>query len=202
MNEARERVLRRQFEKATEGNVLTIVRDDDLYRHIRVAKPDSYMYGFDIVTWPGYLAICGDIGDYMFARIDDMFDFFRKQNDERIDFRYWAEKLQGPGNDMGRRFTPEQMRSAVEQWLKRTAEDLTGSEALALREALEEQVFDREMAMDSETFAHYYLREFEHNGITITDAFELDLREYDPQFVSCCFAIVMGIRLYDEAKAS
>ena len=58
------------------------------------------------MTWPGYLAVVGDIANgYVFSRIADMLDFFDSARRDRysdgcpvIDLRYWAEKLCG-GSD-------------------------------------------------------------------------------------------------------
>ena len=32
---------------------LTVRRDDGLYRHLRFQKPGTWIYGFDLITWPG-----------------------------------------------------------------------------------------------------------------------------------------------------
>jgi hypothetical protein len=37
--------------------------------------------GFDVVTWPGHLSISGDMGCFVFTRVDDMFTFFRGHED-------------------------------------------------------------------------------------------------------------------------
>ena len=84
---------------------MTIFHDGGLYRHLRfvhttinerTGKPErSSSYYFDLITWPGHLAIDGDMGGFMFARTEDMFEFFRGQ---RINPGYWAEKLRGPGD--------------------------------------------------------------------------------------------------------
>lgn len=73
---------------------LTVLRDDGPYRHLRCAKPGTYVYGFDIVTWPGYLCICGDIGCWTFSRITNMIEFFGKNLGMGINPHYWSEKLQ------------------------------------------------------------------------------------------------------------
>ncbi len=85
---------------------MEIVRDDGLYRHLRFRRWEDVLdretrqptrrqeatgtYWFDVVTWPGHLAITGDCGSLLFARMEDMFEFFRRQ---RINPGYWAEKV-------------------------------------------------------------------------------------------------------------
>lgn len=76
---------------------MTIKQDDGLYRHLIFSRPQSSIYQFSLITWPGYLAIAGDCDDFMFTRISDMFDFFRFAGPEYnrsdgINTGYWAEK--------------------------------------------------------------------------------------------------------------
>src|SRR5690348_12248442 len=80
-----------QFADNTAEHELTILHGDGLYRHIRMQKPGTGMYHYDLVTWPGYLAISGDLDSYVFSRVRDMFTFFRGRG---INPSYWAEKVQ------------------------------------------------------------------------------------------------------------
>lgn len=81
------------------GNVaeheLKALRDDGVYRHLRFKAPDTWMWSFDLVTWPGYLFVGGDIGEgYVFTREHDMLTFFDDgQPDGHINPHYWAEKV-------------------------------------------------------------------------------------------------------------
>lgn len=78
------------------AHALTVVCEDGLYRHWRCQAPGTYVYGFDVVTWPGYLCVCGDIGTWVFSRVRDMLEFFESDHGG-INPQYWAEKLQdGP----------------------------------------------------------------------------------------------------------
>jgi hypothetical protein len=94
--------LREQEEKAA-AHFRDIVRDhqmeilhhEGLYRHVRFKRPDSTTYWFDLVTWPGYLAINGDlVSGYTFTRTRDMFSFFA--SGPGINPQYWAEKITCP----------------------------------------------------------------------------------------------------------
>lgn len=91
-----------RFAKDAEHHQMTVLHDDGLYRHLRFVRtaPNaktgnverSSSYWFELVTWPGRLTVTGDCGTYTFARLDDMFEFFRG---DRINPGYWAEKVQG-----------------------------------------------------------------------------------------------------------
>lgn len=76
---------------------LTVLRDEGLYRHLRFAAPGTMNWSFDLVTWPGHLAIAGDVGaGYMFARNPDMLTFFADGRPPgHINAPYWAQKLVG-----------------------------------------------------------------------------------------------------------
>lgn len=70
---------------------MTVKRNDGIYRHLRFGQPGTGTMAFSLTTWPGYLAYTGDMGDYMFCRLDDMFQFFR--TDRQPNYGYWAEKV-------------------------------------------------------------------------------------------------------------
>lgn len=96
-----EKQLAERFAKDTANHVMTVLHDDGLYRHLRFRDPGSSFYWFDIVTWPGSLAIRGDCGGFMFSRTDDMFEFFRRNGNSRgINPGYWSEKLPDNGRSV------------------------------------------------------------------------------------------------------
>ena len=84
------------FLAEVKNHKLTVIRDDGLYRHLRVGVPGTIMESWHIITWPGYLAMVGDMGDWVFRRMDDMFQFFRSDpgNGLQVNPYYWSEKLQ------------------------------------------------------------------------------------------------------------
>ena len=56
---------------------MSVLRDDGVNRHIRFKTPGTNSMYFDIITWPGFLCYTGDMGTYVFRRLEDMFQFFR-----------------------------------------------------------------------------------------------------------------------------
>jgi hypothetical protein len=186
---------RARFEEATAEHELTVLKDDGLYRHLRFQKPGTSVYYYDLITWPGYLAITGDAGDYVFSRLSDMFEFFEGDGD-RINPHYWSEKLRGGGYDSARRYDANSVRTHVLQWFEDMASDMDADEAQRLREALDLGILDRRESLENEHDAHRLLREFEFNHYRIHDSWEWDLREYDERFLWCCWAISRGINRY------
>jgi hypothetical protein len=81
---------------------MIVIRNDGVNRHIRFKRPQSGTFWLDLITWPGTLCIDGDMGTYVFRRLEDMFEFFRTdrtcgEKDGRTLFinpGYWGEKLQ------------------------------------------------------------------------------------------------------------
>jgi len=84
-----------RFARDVANHKLTVLRDEGLYRHLRFKAPDGSTYWFDLITWPGYLTITGDMGTYVFARTQDMFEFFRSHRSTGFPINpgYWAEKI-------------------------------------------------------------------------------------------------------------
>ena len=87
------------FQRDTAEHQMDVLLDSGVYRHLRFSNGGSSVYRFDIVTWPGHLAISGDMGAAVFSRLPDMFEFFRADQrpedapgELRINAGYWAEK--------------------------------------------------------------------------------------------------------------
>jgi hypothetical protein len=49
------------FARNVANHIKNVLHDDGLYRHLRFARPDRSASWFDIVTWPGSLAVRGDM---------------------------------------------------------------------------------------------------------------------------------------------
>lgn len=198
---------RERFERDTAKHEMTVLHDDGVYRHVRYSAPGTYCYGYDLVTWPGHLVICGDMGDWMFSRLHDMFEFFGGPMSagpgREINPDYWSEKLRGPGNDTARRYSGEAYRARVREWLADTCEEFDEDDAAVLRAAVGEQLLSREAEQEHD--AHEMLRVFECLvaccKVRIEDSWEWDLREYHPWFLWACWAIVRGIEQYRAAAA-
>ncbi|WP_026300935.1 hypothetical protein, partial [Thioalkalivibrio sp. ALE23] len=64
--------------KRLAAHQITIEKDEGEYRSIRFSAPNTVINSFTLTTWPGYIAISGDLGTYVFCRLPDMFEFFRQ----------------------------------------------------------------------------------------------------------------------------
>lgn len=79
------------FINDVKNHKLTIVKDDGVYRHIIMQEPGTSNLMYEIITYPGGLTYTGDMGTFVFSRVEDMFRFFRR-DDLSINYGYWSEK--------------------------------------------------------------------------------------------------------------
>lgn len=137
--------VKERFTNDTANHQMTVLHDDGLYRHVRFKAPDTGMYYYDLITWPGHLTISGDMGTWTFARSRDMFEFFRANRPDRINADYWAEKLQhgaSGGRDSAKEYDEGIYRQVVKDEVESYVEDLTPGAAAALRADVQERLLD------------------------------------------------------------
>ena len=211
-----------RFLKDAAQHTMTVIRDDGVHRHLRFRKapPAGIEYWFDLITWPGSLCIDGDMGTYVFRRLDDMFQFFRTDRDylERrgcklgINPQYWGEKLQAPAPRDAEEYSADSFRQHVKQafdnWVERSQPDDEYS-----TEAERDQFHDSKEALwstltddvlnctdDGDVRSYDAARAFEcaeAPGFSMEDCWEWNCREYKFHFIWCCYAIAWGIKQYD-----
>ncbi|WP_409311438.1 hypothetical protein [Pectobacterium sp. B1J-3] len=201
-----------RFINDTRKHVMTIHRDDGIYRHLKFSMPGANSYRFDLVTWPGYLCVTGDMGTWTFSRLADMFEFFTAPHFGRcesflINPGYWAEKFEA-GAGHSRRESPcyefdgDHFDKSIKEWLTEYLSNCEDED-------------DRERAEDA-------VREVTGNGFrkesdaihSIQDAFfPDDVSTYDLTCDACqqrpsfhylwiCYAIVWGIEHYRNKKVA
>lgn len=83
-----------RFMNDVKDHQMTILRDEGVYRHIRYKRPSTGNMYFDIITWPGNLCYTGDMGTYVFSRIEDMMYFFAEGKEDEVvtNYYYWTQK--------------------------------------------------------------------------------------------------------------
>jgi len=194
-----------EFLKSVDDHKMEIIKEDGVYRHVRFSRPRTRCMQFDLITWPGYLCYCGDMGEFVFSRAHDMFEFFRNSGHRHADhpalavnFGYWAEKcLAAAGRGDGvKEYSADKFREVIKDILD-DDEDITGD----LREAVDDQVLS--CADDGPYAAHEAARDFRWNGKEyFTDFWEQSLDVYTHRFVWCCYALAWGILTYDNKKTA
>lgn len=191
----------RRFPKDTAEHQLTIIKSDGLYRHLRCRKPGTGAMGFDVVTWPWYLAYTGDMGEFLFSRLPDMFEFFRARKDattkQRINPGYWAEKCEAakPDGKGIQEFSVEKFRENVLDYA-RSHLGLDDEEELP-RDAKEE--LRALLTADDEYECVSAIRDFDSDKFSFQDFWEHDNTAWTFRYIWCCQALVWAIDKFDEA---
>lgn len=198
-----------RFARDVAEHQLTVLHDDGLYRHIRFKRPSTGINHFDLVTWPGHLAICGDLEGYTFRRTSDMFEFFRAAsgwNTGLINPQYWAQKLVARAAPE-KQYSEEKCRQIIAEYVDDIVVHDPGGWA-GLRKAVERRVLatDLDLLYD-EGSAREALGDFVHGRppergevdrrFRFEDAWEWDLSDWDFHFLRACYAIQWGIGQYD-----
>ena len=68
-----------------------VLHDEGVFRTLEFKHNNGSDGHFVITTWPGHLCISGDMGTFVFSRIQDMIHFF---SGAPVNPGYWAEKVQ------------------------------------------------------------------------------------------------------------
>ena len=190
--------LSEQFARETKDFQLEILRDDGLYRHLSYRRPETGIGRFEIATWPGYLHIDGDWGGFTFARLADMFAFFRMRS-YGINPDYWQEKITD-GRERAKEYSRDLLERRIWEDVRHEYEIRCAPKGLA--KAVQEDLIEYlSECLDSQDDAWRAVDNFHHGRFRFHDVCEWNLATYDHHFLMSCHAIVAIIAAYDAAKA-
>lgn len=202
-----------RFQKDTADHQMEVLLDQGLHRHLRFRRPRTSCYGFDIVTWPGHLAISGDMGSHVFARLPDMFEFFRTDGDrgDGINPSYWAEKIES-GREGVKEFNPEAFRDLVKELAAEHIESHSDGDgekprwAGALLDELTTMVamLDDENVESAIRAMGDFKTELVGVAFSIAEPWEYAsrLQRYTFHYLWRCYAIAHAVHTYDALKVS
>ena len=186
-----------------------IKRNDGLYRHVHFCRPDSGIGRFSLHTSPGGLTITGDMGTYVFQRIEDMFVFFRRyaKSDKKLPINphYWGEKCVATDRCGIEKFDAEYAKARIVEHMA----EYEFTDELALK-VVEETFY---IADDGDIRFHDALTDIhtveqeakrengwrEKRHYLFSGVWEFDFKTYTYQYLWCLYAIVWGIQQYDAA---
>lgn len=188
---------RDRFLKDVATHQMAVVLDTGTHKHLQFRRPDTGMYWFDILTWPGTLVIRGDMGTFVLAREQDMFGWIGYDRG-RINPGYWSEKLVAGRDGVKEAYPdPDVLRAYVAQ----TAEDAYGYDAedgdcLAEMCRAVDEAFDAIEWGDPES-----LRSISAGKRHPFENYCADDHLVDSwQWIWCCWAIVWAISKYREMQ--
>lgn len=196
---------------------LEILLDNGIYRHLRLSKPNECHQYYEIITFPEGLLIRGDMGCYEFERNEDMFMFFRIDedrchNDEKLPINdgYWAEKIKASCRRNGYcqfdiDIVEEQMQEDIQEYIASLADDGVHYSEEQLHD-LEVELTELVNSIECENDLYREINSCHFHSIN-KDADEIfnaeegySCKEYSYNYIWCLYAIVYAIKLYDEAK--
>ena len=185
---------------------LTVNLDQDVYRDITIKKPNDVHMHYNITTRPGFLMFSGDMGDFIFERTNDMFGFFRSEDEKYyINPGYWGEKVQAGEVS---KFDSAIACDSVKQYLTNYLDDLDLSDSE-----------DREKSKQALEAVNDFIGGNQHSGefdfwteinswdaddaggLELSDFWEASTTAKTYHFIWACYAIVHAIKLYDGFKA-
>lgn len=182
---------------------LTVIREDGLYRHLRLSK-GSYCMQFDIVTFPGHLVFCGDLGTYVWSRLPDMFQFFRGRLTDGVDLGYLREKCEAADKDSGimQDVDPDEFVQLCRNIVKQDEDDDDTDEQKAKRQRLLDELLDELRLCDTHEQRCDVVREA--TELLGHDAWEYFswFRKYTLRFAWAALAVPWAITQYDEHRAA
>ena len=192
--------LTEEFLDNVKNHKLKILLDNGVYRHLRFQAPETSNRYFEIVTYPGYLVICGDMGTYVFKRLTDMFEFFRH---DTVDLDYWSQKIDA--EDKGskvKEFSQEKSEKCIleiindyfydgetEESKKQVLSEEDEAERTRVLELFNDLNFDCEEDLRNEVE--------EINSECFNNFWEVSLKDYTFRFIWCCQAIVWAVKQWD-----
>ncbi|MEU8623228.1 hypothetical protein [Streptomyces sp. NPDC048669] len=188
-----------RFVAETPNHVMTLLHEDDLYRHLVFTDPKGSFYRFDLVTWPHNLMLRGDGFSFAFSVYPtaDLFDLFKGSSHNDINPGYWQEKVTAGRSDV-KSWSEDLFRAWV-------AEEAATNEAYfpGAVEAVGKQILHSDdHSLEYRGTAEYAVASFDHGGfrLRIPDEWEQSFDDFSWEFLFACHAIVWAIAQYDAAR--
>lgn len=194
-----------RFAKDTAQHQMTVLHDQGVYRHLRFKRPGCSAYYFDLITYPGGLLYRGDMGDFVFERLQDMFEFFRSDKG-RINPGYWSEKVTTKANIT--EHDSEQFTRCVKEWvlgwMRDHREETTKDDRRDLWDEVHADVLecaeDPQRGFDAANNFHWQAPGSDGVKFYFQDFWEHNFDRYTLRFLWCCYALVWAIGVYDKSK--
>ena len=184
------------FAKDVENHSMTVELDNGVHRSLYFGKGRDSCQHFRINTWPGHLCISGDMGTYVFERLDDMFEFFRG---DRVNLHYWSEKVQSQSvfGEGVMEYKPEVLLGTIRDYISGQSQEVQD-------EVLEEL----SPYISSDYGAQEAFRQiYEYSGPVNFSDFTSDIssgcyQDYTVHYQWCCEAIRWAVEMYDAETSS
>ena len=132
--QARVNQIRQRAADAFAQHETSMQLNDGVFRSWLCKRPGTGIYAFRVTTWPGHLAVTGDIGELIVARLHDMLKWVPGAIDS---IQYFAEKV--PQAIPTREYDADVAREAVQHEIELARESEMEAQAHALEDFLVNQ---------------------------------------------------------------
>lgn len=196
-------LTKEQFLKCVEKHEMEVLLDRGVYRHLRFQAPGTGNQHFHLVTFPGRLVYCGDMGSYLFERIEDMFKFFRR-TDRGINLSYWAEKVDAQDRSGIKEFSIARVKEIISDIAKEQVNDWDERKKSKVAEEIESLLSKIDNDASELADVIRVVTNFDSEAIEgewFSDLWDYDIQEYTYRFQWACYAIAWGIEQYDKQAA-
>lgn len=185
------------FLKDVAKHQMFVKLEQGVYRHIVFQQPEhTFLHRFEIITTPWRLMVTGDMGTWVFARLEDMFEFFRTDHGG-VNLSYWAEKLQNGAHgcsDASKVYDGEVYRTRLIDSLDNYS--ITKKKRAEIIREL------KNIDFEDEHWVLGQINDFDVDGWSFQDVWEIDMKTYSHHFVWCCYAIAWAIQQWDKREVS
>jgi len=177
------------FLKDVEKFEMETLMDVGIHRNLVFRDPKDSNRWFGLNTWPGHLCFYGDMGTFVFYRINDMFQFFTSKSLEQVEdvLAYWGEKVE---SGEVKEYSANKAASCVTNYL-------SDEDNYCHLEKVKEDLIPLFTEMGAEgAFNKVYNYQF-NDDTGFEDVSEwFDPMVYTPRFVWACHAISWGVQKY------
>ena len=188
-----------KFLNDVKNHELTIHQNDGVDRHLIFKNPNDCNQHFNITTFPNYLVITGDMGSLVFSRQYDMFDFFRS-DDLSINPSYWGEKIESTSweakNASVLEFDIEKVKESAREYLNDflADNDLSNEDEGKLLVEFRRKI----LCSENEFEIREAVNDFDCCGFDFSEFWGCEQRVFTYRYIWLCYAIVWGIKKFDE----
>lgn len=198
-----------KFLDDVKNHEITIHQNNGVYRHLEFKKTDNSNPYFNITTFPNHLVITAYIDGLSYAlvlsRRYDMFDYFRdyfRDGNLKIFPELWSEKIKSTSNEAKiascSEFNIDKVKKLAKDDLREYLKNQKVSKAD--RDALNEKFESEILNAEDEYEIVAAIRNFYFNDFEFVDFWGGGYRKYRYEYIWLCYAIVWGIKKFDEAS--
>ena len=179
---------------------ITVYQNNGVYRHLTFEKPGGCYHSFNITTFPHHLVITGNMGALIFFHSHyDLFDFFRNE-DLKITPDDWAKQIESTSYEVKINSysefdidkTKKLARKYLDDYLKNIA--LSHDEKSNLLAEFNRKI----LCAEDEWKIVDAIRSFELDNFDFEYFCWEDCRTHRYDYIWLCYAIVWGIKKFDE----